>query len=164
ARAARGEGWLVLETGSTSASKAPPYVPLADLLREYFALAAHDEPAHARERIAQRLQALDPALRAQVVPLLAILDVPVDDAEGERRDARDRRHRMLNGARQLILAASREAPVLVVVDDLQWIDSETQAFLDLLVESLPAARVGLVVNYRPEGEHRWSSKTYYTQI
>ena len=164
ARTARGQGWLVLETGSTSASKAPPYVPLADLLRDYFELSAQDEPAHTRERIAQRLQALDPALQAQVVPLLAILDVPVDDADWERRDARDRRHRMLNGARQLILAASRESRVLVVVDDLQWIDSETQAFLDLLVESLPAARVVLLVNYRPEAEHRWSGKTYYTQI
>src|SRR5499427_8241021 len=164
ARTARGQGWLVLETGSTSASKAPPYVPLADLLRDYFGLTAQGEPAHTRERIAQRLQALDPALLKQVIPLLAILDVPADDAEWERRDARDRRHRMLNGARQLILAASRESRVLVVVDDLQWIDSETQAFLDLLVESVPAARVALVVNYRPEAEHRWSGKTYYTQI
>jgi len=164
ARAARGQGWLVLETGSTSASKAPPYVPLADLLRDYFGLTAQGEPAHTRERIAQRLQALDLALREQVIPLLAILDVPADDAEWERRDARDRRHRMLNGARQLILAASRETPVLLVVDDPQWIDSETQAFLDLLVESVPAARVALVVNYRPEAEHRWSGKTYYTQI
>jgi DNA-binding NtrC family response regulator/tetratricopeptide (TPR) repeat protein len=164
ARGVRGQGWLVLETGSTSASKAPPYVPLAGLLRGYVEIGAQDDPARIRERLARKLEALDPALRAQAAPLLAILDVPVEDAEWERRDARDRRHRMLDGARQLILAASREAPVLVVVDDLQWIDSETQAFLDLLVESLPAARVALVVNYRPEGEHRWSGKTYYTQI
>ena len=71
---------------------------------------------------------------------------------------------MLDGARLLILAASRGAPVLVVVDDLQWIDSETHAFLDLLVESLPAAQVLLLVNYRPEGEHGWSGKSFYTQI
>ena len=164
ARAVRGQGWLVLETGTASASKAPPYVPLAGLLRGYVEIGVQDEPARIRERVTRKLQALDPALQGQAAPLLAILGVAVNDPEWERRDARDRRHRMLDGARQLILAASREAPVLVVVDDLQWIDSETQAFLDLLVESLPAARVALVVNYRPEGEHRWSGKTYYTQV
>jgi len=50
------------------------------------------------------------------------------------------------------------------VENLHWIDTETQAFLDHLVDSLPSARIGLFVNYRPEYQHRWGSKTYYTQI
>jgi transcriptional regulator with AAA-type ATPase domain/tetratricopeptide (TPR) repeat protein len=164
ARSARAQGWLVLETGSVSASKAPPYVPLADLLRGYFDVAPRAEPARVREKVAEALLALDASLSSLSAPLLAILDVPVDDADWERRDARERRRRMLDGARQLMLAASQRAPVLVLVDDLQWIDSETQAFLDLLVESLPGARVLLLVNYRPEGGHAWGGKTYYTQV
>ena len=55
-------------------------------------------------------------------------------------------------------------PVLLVVEDLHWIDSETQAWLDLLVESLPTARLLLLVNYRPEYAHGWGSKTYYQQV
>src|SRR5262249_27787494 len=55
-------------------------------------------------------------------------------------------------------------PLLLVFEDLQWIDSETQAFLDALVESLPTAGVLLAVNYRPEYQHAWSGKTYYRQI
>ena len=54
--------------------------------------------------------------------------------------------------------------MLLVFEDLHWIDSETQAVLDLLVESLPTARVLLLVNYRPEYQHGWGSKTYYTQL
>jgi len=164
ARSARAQGWLVLETGSVSASKAPPYLPLADLLRGYFEIEQRGEPERIREKVGEMLLALDTGLHSLSAPLLAILDVSVDDADWQQLDAQDRRRRMLDGARQLILAASRRTPVMVVVDDLQWIDSETQAFLDLLVESLPGARVLLLVNYRPEGEHAWSSKTYYMQV
>ena len=55
-------------------------------------------------------------------------------------------------------------PLLVIFEDLHWIDSETQTFLDSLVESLPTARLLLLVNYRPEYRHGWGSKTYYTQL
>ena len=54
--------------------------------------------------------------------------------------------------------------MLVVFEDLHWIDSETQAFLDSLIESVPTARFLLLVNYRPEYQHGWGSKTYYSQI
>src|SRR4029453_7152825 len=55
-------------------------------------------------------------------------------------------------------------PLLVVVEDLHWIDTETQAVLDTLIESVPAARILLLITDRPEYEHSWSKKTYYTQL
>jgi tetratricopeptide (TPR) repeat protein len=54
--------------------------------------------------------------------------------------------------------------LLIVFEDLHWIDSETQAFLDSLIESLPMARILLLVDYRPEYSHRWGDKSYYTQL
>src|SRR4029453_7351492 len=45
-----------------------------------------------------------------------------------------------------------------------WVDGETQALLDSLVESLGSARFLLLVSYRPEYEPRWGSKTAYSQI
>jgi predicted ATPase len=66
--------------------------------------------------------------------------------------------------KRLLLRESREQPLLLVVEDLHWVDSETQALLDGLVESLPTTRVLLLVNYRPEYGHTWGSKTYYTQL
>jgi predicted ATPase len=54
--------------------------------------------------------------------------------------------------------------LLLVIEDLHWIDGETQALLDSLVESFGSVRVLLLVNYRPEYEHRWGKKTYYTQL
>jgi tetratricopeptide (TPR) repeat protein len=62
------------------------------------------------------------------------------------------------------LRESQVQPLLLVVEDLHWIDSETQALLDGLMESLPTARVLLLVNFRPEYQHAWGGKTYYTQL
>jgi DNA-binding NtrC family response regulator/class 3 adenylate cyclase/tetratricopeptide (TPR) repeat protein len=164
ASAGLAQGWLVLQTGSVSARKAPPYLSLANLLRGYLGLELVDEPARIHEQLSDRLTGLDVGLCPLASPLLAILDVPFEDRAWARHDARERRRRMLDAALQVIRAASRVAPVMVVVDDLQWVDSETQAFLDLLVDSIPGAPVLLLVNYRPEGEHDWGRKTYYTQV
>jgi predicted ATPase len=64
----------------------------------------------------------------------------------------------------MLLRESQVQPLLLVFEDLHWIDTETQALLDGLVESLPTARLLLLVNYRPEYQHGWGSKTYYTQL
>jgi tetratricopeptide (TPR) repeat protein len=64
----------------------------------------------------------------------------------------------------VLLRESQVQPLLLVFEDLHWIDTETQALLDRLVESLPTARLLLLVNYRPEYQHGWGSKTYYAQL
>ncbi|MBI2469053.1 MAG: hypothetical protein HYV62_14770, partial [Candidatus Rokubacteria bacterium] len=75
-----------------------------------------------------------------------------------------RRQRILDGVKRLLLRESQVQPLLVLFEDLHWIDAETQALLDSLVESVPTARLLLLVNYRPEYSHAWGSKTYYRQL
>ena len=79
-------------------------------------------------------------------------------------DPTQRRQRTLEAIKQLLLRESQVQPLLLVFENLHWIDTETQAFLDSLIESLPTARLLLLVNYRPEYQHGWGSKTYYTQL
>jgi tetratricopeptide (TPR) repeat protein len=88
----------------------------------------------------------------------------VEDVPWQALDPPQRRQRTLDALRRLLLRESQEQPVLVVFEDLHWIDTETQALLDTLVESLPTSRLVLLVNYRPEYAHRWGGKTYYTQL
>ena len=85
-------------------------------------------------------------------------------ADWDRLDAIQRRRQTLDAVRRLLLRESRVQPLLLVFEDLHWIDGETQALLDSLVESLPGAPVLLLVNYRPEYTHPWSNKSYYTQV
>jgi predicted ATPase len=107
---------------------------------------------------------LDEALRPILASVLALLDVPVDDTDWSRLDPPQRRQRTLEALKRLLLRESHGQPLLVVLEDLHWIDTETQALLDSLVESLPTAQFLLLVNYRPEYQHGWGSKTYYSQL
>jgi tetratricopeptide (TPR) repeat protein len=99
-----------------------------------------------------------------VPALLALLDVPVEEASWQTLDPLQRRHQTLDAVKRLLLRESEVQPLIVVFEDLHWIDGETQTLLDSLVESLPAARLLLLVNYRPEYQHAWGGKTYYRQL
>jgi predicted ATPase len=117
-----------------------------------------------RARVVDKLVALDEALRPTLPAVFTLLDIPVDDPQWQVLDPPQRRQRMLDAVKHLLLRESQVQSLLVIVENLHWIDTETQAFLDSLIESLPTARLLLLVNYRPEYQHGWGNKTYYTQL
>jgi class 3 adenylate cyclase/tetratricopeptide (TPR) repeat protein len=160
----RSQGWLVLEAASVSYGKATTYLPVIELLRGYFGIEPRDDGRKMREKLTGKLLALDRALEPELAVFLSLLDVPIEDPEWVRLDPSQRRRQTHEALKRLVLRESQVQPVLLVVEDLHWIDSETQALLDLLVESVPTARLLLLVNYRPEYGHGWGSKTYYQQI
>jgi len=160
----RVHGWLVLQAGSVSYGKATSYLPVIDLLKGYFTIEDRDGPRAVREKTTGKLLTLDRAQEASLPALLALLDVPSGDTVWDGLDPRQRRQRTLSALKQLLIRESQIQPLLLVFEDLHWIDSETQALLDGLVESLPAARLLLLVNYRPEYRPEWASRTYYTQL
>jgi class 3 adenylate cyclase/tetratricopeptide (TPR) repeat protein len=160
----RVQDWLILEASSVSYGKATSYLPVIDLLKGYFKIGDRDSHREMRDKVMGRVLGLDRALEPLLSPLLTLLDVPVDDAAWQTLDAPQRRQRTLDAVKRLLLRESQVQPLLVVFEDLHWIDSETQTFLDALVESLPAAQLLLLVNYRPEYEHAWGGRTYYTQL
>ena len=169
-RSHRTEGWLVLESGSASYGKATPYLPVIDLIKSYCQIDARDDGRKVREKLTGKLLTLDRALEPTLPAFLALLDVAVDpsassgQAQWRDLDPSQRRQHTLDAVKRLLLRESQAQPMLLVFEDLHWIDSETQAFLDSLIESLPTARLLLLVNYRPEYQHGWGNKTYYTQL
>jgi class 3 adenylate cyclase/tetratricopeptide (TPR) repeat protein len=158
------QGWLVLETASVSYGRTTSYLPVIDLLKGYFKIHDRDDLRAIREKVTGKLLALDRALEPTLPALLALLDVPVDDASWQTLDAGERRRRTLDAVRRMLLREAREQPLLLIFEDLHWIDGETQALLDSLVGSLGSARLLLLVNYRPEYQHPWGSKTSYSQL
>ena len=164
AHAHRTQGWRVLESASVSYGKATPYFPVIDLLRRYVDVEDQDEPRTIRAKVTGQVLTLDEALQDTIPALLALLDVLPADSPFARLDPPQRRQRTLDALKRVLLRESQVQPVLLVFEDLHWIDTETQALLESLVESLPTARLLLLVNYRPEYQHGWGSKTYYTQL
>ena len=157
-------GWSIVQSTSVSYGKATAYLPVIDLLRGYFQIEARDNARQVRERITGKVLSLDRALEPTLPAFLALLDVATDDEAWTRLDSLQRRQRTLDAVKRLLLRESEVQPLAVIFEDLHWIDGETQSLLDGLVESLPAARLLLLVNYRPEYSHAWGSKTYYRQL
>src|SRR5262245_21645581 len=158
------QGWLVLEAASVSYGKATSYLPVIALLKSYFKIQDRDDQRELREKVEGKLLTLDRALEPTLPALLALLDVPVDDAAWRALDPAERRRRTLDAVKRLLLRETREQPLLLIFEDLHWIDGETQALLDGLVDSLRSVRLLLLVNYRPEYQHAWGTKTAYSQM
>src|SRR5207302_6559953 len=148
---------LILVSTAVSYGKVTPCLPVIDLLKLYFQIEPHDDAGKIRERMTRRSPALPPAL-------LALLDLPADDPEWSALDPSQKRRRTLEAVKLLILEESPRHPVILVVEDLHWIDSETQAVLDTLVDSLASHRVLLLVSYRPEYQHTWGNRSCYAQV
>jgi predicted ATPase len=107
---------------------------------------------------------LDRALEDTLPYLFALLALSEGDDPLAAMDARVRRRRTHEAIKRVILRESLNQPLMLVFEDLHWIDGETQALLNVLADSIGTARILLLVNYRPEYQHPWGSRTYYTQL
>ena len=157
-------GWLVLESRSVSYGRATAYGPVRDLLGRFFEIDDRDDATARRARVQNKVSSLDGTLHDVVAPVLTVLDAIPEDSPFLQLDALPRKQRILDAITRLLVRQSQAQPLLLIFEDLHWIDSETQAVLDRLIESLPAARILLLVNYRPEYHHGWGSRTYYAQL
>jgi predicted ATPase len=157
-------GWMVLETVSVSHGKASAYLPVLDLLQGYFKITAEDDQRTRREKLTGRVLALDRALEDTLPYLFALLGIVEGDDPLAQMDGQIKRRRTLDAIKRILLRESLNQPMMVIFEDLHWIDDETQAFLNLLAESIGTAKLLLLVNYRPEYRHAWGSRTHYTQL
>jgi predicted ATPase len=157
-------GCLVLESFSVSHGKASPYLPVIELLKSYFQLQPQDEDRQRQEKITGRVLTLDRSLEETLPYLFALLGIEDPTASLQQMDAQIRRRRTFEALKKLFLRESLNQPLMLIFEDLHWIDGETQGFLDALSDSVASARILLLVNYRPEYRHEWGSKTYYTQL
>jgi len=157
-------GWLVLETFSVSHGKASAYFPVIDLLHNYFKITGDDDERSRRAKIIGAVLALDRALEDTLPFLFALLGIAEGDDPLAQMDGQVKKRRTLDAIKRLLLRESLNQPLMVIFEDLHWIDDETQAFLNLLADSIGTAKILLLVNYRPEYSHQWNSKTYYIQL
>ena len=154
----------VLEAYSVSHGKASAWLPVLELLRGYFAIANTDDATARRDKVTAVLSALDGALddtRPYLFGLLGIVEAPDPLAQ---MDANIRRQRTLDAIKLILVRESLNQPLVVIFEDLHWIDPQTQVLLDLLADSLANARILLLVNYRPEYRHEWTSKSCYSEL
>lgn len=157
-------GSLIVEAYSASHGKATAFLPVIELFKSYFRIDTGDDERTRREKVVGKVLMLDRSLEDTLPYLFALLDIELLPSPLQQMDAQIRRSRTCDALKKLLLRESMNQPLVVVFEDLHWIDSETQGLLDLLCESLGGARLLLLTNYRPEYRHEWGQKTYCTQM
>jgi predicted ATPase len=157
-------GWMVLEAFSVSHGKASAFLPVIDLLWSYFEISSDDDERKRREKINGKIVTLDRSLEDGLPYLYGLLGLSDENRQIAEVEAQTRKRRSLDAIKRILLRESLNQPLIVIFEDLHWVDEETQAFLNLLADSIGTAKILLLVNYRPEYSHQWNSKTYYTQL
>jgi class 3 adenylate cyclase len=153
-----------LQAYSVSHGKASAWLPVLELLRKYFGIADADDAATRRKKVSAMLVALDPALQDTLPYLFGLLGIVEGADPIAQMDPQIKKQRTLDAIKRIIVRDSLNQPLIVIFEDLHWIDEQTQALLDLLTDSVANVRVLLLVNYRPEYRHEWSNKSHYVQI
>jgi class 3 adenylate cyclase len=157
-------GCLVLESYSVSYGKASPYLPVIELLKSYFDIQTQDDERKRREKVTGKVLTLDRSLEDTLPYLFALLGIEEQPSPLQQMDPQIRRRRTFVALKKLFLRESLNQPLILIFEDLHWIDGETQGFLDTFSEGVVSARILLLVNYRPEYRQEWGQKTYYTQL
>ena len=135
------DGCKVLEAYSVSHGKASAWLPVLELLKSYFELADEDDDSRQSEKVEAKARALDPTLAETLPYILSLLGIAGAGASLAMMDAQIRRRRTLEAVKRIIIRESLKQPLVVIFEDLHWIDAETQELLDLLVDSVASARI-----------------------
>jgi class 3 adenylate cyclase/tetratricopeptide (TPR) repeat protein len=163
ARRCRARGCLVIEAPAVSYGRAAGYRPGVELHRRYFQVESGDDAATVRDKVAARLRDLDPELEEGVPAILWVLGVAQDGAGVGAMDPAVRRRYVMRAVHRLVAQQGRRQPFVMILEDMQWVDSETHAAMSAIVEGLPP-HVLLVYTYRPEYTDPWSAHPGAIQV
>jgi tetratricopeptide (TPR) repeat protein len=155
---------LVLEATSVALGRPTPYLAIIEMLRGCFGIAAGETESDIRNKVAQHLADLDSSLTVSLPAFLSLLDVPTQNSEWDGLDPARRRRQTFDALKRLMFRESARQPLVLVFEDAHWADAETKALLETIADSLPVARVLMLVTFRPEYEHEWGNRTFYTQV
>jgi class 3 adenylate cyclase/predicted ATPase len=157
-------GCLVLETFSVSHGQAFAYFPLIELLNNYFQITAQDDERRCREKVMGKTLTLERSLEDLVPYLLYLLGIGERSSVLAEMDPQIRRDRTFDAITQLLARESRDQPIELLFEDLQWLDCETEAFLAYLIDHLASPPILLLVNYRPEYQPVWTRAGHCSQL
>ncbi len=156
--------YLYLEGECLHYGEAVAYLPILEILKAYFGLDDGDPEPVTKKKIKERLGRLDDKLEIILSPLYDLLSLEVEDQQYTALQPQKRRGKIFEAIRSLLVRESRDRPVVIAIEDCQWIDRTSEEFLGQLIGGLPVAPIMLVLLYRPEYSHPWTSKTCYSQI
>ena len=140
------------------------YLPILEILRSYFDINEGDREFIIKKKLDDRILTLDERLKNTLSPFQELLSVKVDNEAYLQLEPTVKKLRKFEAIRDLLIRESENQALVIVVDDLHWMDKTSEDFIKYLIDSLPHSRILLLLLYRPEYTHQWGSKSYYTKI
>jgi len=155
------KGISVRRASGVAHGKSIPYLPVLELLRDYFNIVETESAQQSREKIAGKLFLLDRTLEDALPLLFEFLGIPDPDRPPPRMSPEARQRQLFAITRDIVHARSKKDVVVLILEDLHWIDAGSQVFLDALVASLPGTTTLVLANFRPEYRAQWMDAPYY---
>jgi len=140
------------------------YLPFLDMLRAYFDFAEGEQESLVKSKMAKKIASLDEKLQGILPPLQDVLSLKVQDEEYLKLEPQQRREKVFEAIRALLIRESLNRPLILAIEDLHWIDKTSEEFLTYLIDGLANTHILLILLYRPEYTPVWVSKSYYSQI
>ncbi|MBC8394487.1 MAG: AAA family ATPase, partial [Deltaproteobacteria bacterium] len=141
-----------------------PYLPVLDILRSYFDIKEGDREFLIKKKMEDKILDLDVKLKGVIPAFQSLLSLKVDNEDFSKLEPKEKREKTFEALRDLMIRVSQEKPLVLVVEDLHWMDKTSEAFLGYLTGWLANTPIMLLLLYRPEYTHPWGSKSYYTKV
>jgi class 3 adenylate cyclase/tetratricopeptide (TPR) repeat protein len=158
------EEYTCIEGGCIHFGDSIPYLPILDMLRDYFDISEDEDETIIKKKINDKVTHLGEQSGYILPPLHEVLSLKAEDDEYIKLDAKQRHDRVFEAIRLLLIAESQMKPLIITVEDLHWMDKISEEFLSYLINSIAATRIMLILLFRPEYNSPWSTKTFYSQI
>jgi class 3 adenylate cyclase/tetratricopeptide (TPR) repeat protein len=140
------------------------YLPILDVLKAFFDIKEGDREFVIKKKMKKKIQQFDNKLKTVMSPFEDLLSLKVTNGAYLELDPKQKRVRVFEGIRDLMMRESQKRPLVLAIEDLHWIDKTSEEFLGYLIEGLANTRILLIILYRPEYTHQWGSKSYYNRI
>ena len=140
------------------------YMAILDIMRSLFDIKDDDREHIIKKKLKEKILSNSRNLEHTLLPIQDLLSLKVEDETFLKLEPRQKRERIFDAIRDILISVSQEKPLIVVVEDLHWIDDTSQEFIDYFIEWMANTPILLVLLYRTEYQHKWGSKTYYHKI
>jgi class 3 adenylate cyclase/tetratricopeptide (TPR) repeat protein len=160
----RAQGMEVLEAHCVPHGSMIPFLPVLELLRNFFGVAEQDGPQVAREKIAGRLLLLDENLRDTLPHIFDFLGVAEEGRSGPPLEPHERLRLLASGLKRILAVGKHDRPSIILIEDLHWIDGASDAFVAGLIALLDMTTELVLVNTRPGYRAPWMDASFYSQI
>jgi len=147
-----------------SYSRGVVYHPVIDIVKPNFDILEGDGDLEIREKLKRGLNVLD-ADEASTLPyLLELMSVKDSGVDTRSLSPEARKDRIIKAIIRITIKASQIRPLIIAIEDLHWIDKNSEDYFKDLLDSISGARVFLIFTYRPEFVHTWGAKSYHSQV